>query len=79
MVDSETVDFAQVLPFCSIHYLQGFCGVHHFQDMAYAMYKFYLYESDCGIHHLQVWACGIQSTSEIRTRSDFRQRLSVRL
>ena len=53
MVDSESIDFAQVLPFCSIHYLLCFCGIHHIQDMANAMYKVCLYKRGCGIHHIQ--------------------------
>ena len=65
MVDSESIDFAQVLPFCSIHYLLGFCGIHHLQDMADAMYKVYLYKRSSGIHHIHGMVCGVHHIQDM--------------
>ena len=63
MVDSESTDFAQVLPFFSIHYLLGFCGIH--QDMADTMCKVYLYKRGCGIHHIQGIVCGVHHIQDM--------------
>ena len=62
MVDSESIDFAQVLP---LHYLLSFCGIHHIQDMAAAMYKVYLYKRGSGIHHIQGMVCGVHHIQDM--------------
>ena len=50
-------------PFSRIIYTRGVveyttykvwvCGIHHIRDMAYAIFKDYLYKRGCGIHHVQ--------------------------